>query len=120
MLSSSVKRKKQAAVFQNIKLLSKKSISLSVLLAVSACGGGGSSEPGTNNTPATAASTPAVSTLPPTTTFTVENISPLEATENQSLTVTGQGFSGIKQVFLGGVELSFKLISLMLRSPQVL
>jgi trimeric autotransporter adhesin len=109
---SSLKRKKSSAAFQNIKLFSKKSISLSVLLAVSACGGGGGgSEPGSTSTVATTASTPVVSTLPPATAFTIENISPLEATENEKLTVTGQGFTGIKQVVMGGVELSFKLIS---------
>ncbi|MBY0446794.1 MAG: IPT/TIG domain-containing protein, partial [Burkholderiales bacterium] len=83
-----------------------------MLLAISACGGGGgSSEPGSTSTVATTASTPVVSTLPPATAFTIENISPLEASENEKLTVTGQGFTGIKQVVMGGVELGFKLIS---------
>ncbi|QBC42607.1 hypothetical protein C1H71_02905 [Iodobacter fluviatilis] len=111
-MPSSFKRKKSNTAFQNIQFFSKKTISLSVLLAVSACGGGGgSSEPGSTSTVATTASTPVVSILPPATAFTIENISPLEASENEKLTVTGQGFIGIKQVMLGGVALSFKLIS---------
>ncbi|MEN9659753.1 MAG: hypothetical protein RL571_3218, partial [Pseudomonadota bacterium] len=111
-MPSSLKRKKSSTAFQNIKFFSKKTISLSVLLAVSACGGGGgSSEPGSTSTVATTASPPVVSILPPATAFTIENISPLEASENEKLTVTGQGFIGIKQVMLGGVALSFTLIS---------
>ncbi|MEJ2793241.1 IPT/TIG domain-containing protein [Iodobacter sp. LRB] len=93
--------------------------SVSLILTISACGGGGGGSdapvnPGTpGNSTGLVGTTPppVVPVLPPASPFNIDTISPLEAGEGVTIMIRGLGLSQVKKVLIDQAELPFKVIS---------